>query len=145
MIRPQRWDESWCASLWQSFFATCVGAHIPALAELPLSACSCRKFTCDVLGDHVSNCAAHSAAKKAHDWAVEQLADILRTTHRVKTQQVAKSRGHRYGDIKLNDYLSNAAGPVSLVLLCWTCLLHMNGVEVPLDLVFMAIYITPLT
>ena len=64
----------------------------PALVELPLSACGGRKFTCDVLGDHVSTCTVHSGAKKAHDWAVEQLVDLFRTTHWVKTHQVAKSR-----------------------------------------------------
>ena len=32
VIRPHRQDEAWSASLWQSFFATCVSAHIPALA-----------------------------------------------------------------------------------------------------------------
>ncbi len=32
------------ASLWQTFFASCISANIPALAELPLSACGCRKF-----------------------------------------------------------------------------------------------------
>ena len=116
VIRPHRRDEAWSASLWQSFFATCVGAQIPALAELPLSACGCKKFACDVLGDHVSTCTAHSGAKKAHDWAVEQLADLFRTTHRVKTQQVAKSRGQRCGDIELAAYLANAARPVPLVL-----------------------------
>jgi hypothetical protein len=36
-------------------------------------------------------CTAHSGAKKAHDWSVDQLADLFRTTHRVKTQQVVKS------------------------------------------------------
>jgi hypothetical protein len=38
-IRPHRRDEAWSASLWQTCFATCVGAKIPALAELLLSAC----------------------------------------------------------------------------------------------------------
>ena len=42
---------------------------------------------------------AHSGAKKAHDWAVEQLADLFRTTG--KTLQVAKS-------IELAAYLANA-------------------------------------
>ena len=37
-------------------------------------------------------------------------------THRVKTQQVVKSRGQRRGDIELAGYLANAAGPVPLVL-----------------------------
>ena len=69
-----------------------------------------------VLGDHVSTCTAHSGAKKAHDWAVEQLADLFRTTHGVKTQQVAKIRGQRCGDIELAAYLANAVGSVSLVL-----------------------------
>ena len=70
-----------------------------------------------MLVDQVSTCTAHSGAKKAHDWAVEQLADLFRTTHRVKTQQVAKSRGQRCRDFELADnYLTNVAGPVSLVL-----------------------------
>ncbi len=38
-------------------------------------------------------CTAHSGAKKAHDWAVDQLADLFRTPHKVKTQQVVKRRG----------------------------------------------------
>jgi hypothetical protein len=44
-IRPYRRDETWSASLWQTVFASCVGANIPALAELPLSVCGCRKFS----------------------------------------------------------------------------------------------------
>ncbi len=61
-------------------------------------------------------CTAHSGAKKAHDWAVDQFADPFRTTHKVKTQQVVKSRGQHCGDIELAGYLANAARPVSLVL-----------------------------
>ncbi len=104
MIRPDRRDEAWSASLRQSFFATCVGGKI--ILD--------RKF--DIFGDHFSTCTAHSGAKTAHDWAVEQLADLFRTTHRVKTQQVDKSRVQRCGDNELAAYLSNAAGPVPLVL-----------------------------
>jgi hypothetical protein len=89
-IRPPRHrrDEAWSARLLQTFFASCVGANIPALAELPLSVCGCRKFQLNPLGDH----------------------------HTVKTQQVARSRGQRCGDIELAGYLANAAGPVPLVL-----------------------------
>jgi hypothetical protein len=47
---------------------------------------------------------------------VDQLADLFRTTHNVKTQHVVKSRGHHCGDIELGGYLANEAGPVSLVL-----------------------------
>ncbi len=47
---------------------------------------------------------------------MDQLADLFRTTHRVKSQQVARSRGQRCGDIELAGYLANAAGPVPLVL-----------------------------
>ena len=47
---------------------------------------------------------------------VDQIADIFRTTHKVKTQQVIKSRGQHCGDIELPGYLANAAGPVPLVL-----------------------------
>ena len=47
---------------------------------------------------------------------VNQLADLFHTTHKVKTQQVVKSRGQHCGDIELAGYLANAADPVSLVL-----------------------------
>ena len=47
---------------------------------------------------------------------VDQIADLFRTTHKVKTQQVIKSRGQHCGDIELTGYLANAAGPVPLVL-----------------------------
>jgi hypothetical protein len=47
---------------------------------------------------------------------VDQLADLFRATHKVKTQQVIKSRGQHCGDIELAGYLANEAGPVPLVL-----------------------------
>jgi hypothetical protein len=46
---------------------------------------------------------------------VDQFADLFRTTHKVKTQQVVEIRGHHCGDIELVGYLANA-GPVSSVL-----------------------------
>jgi hypothetical protein len=61
-------------------------------------------------------CTTHSGAKKAHDCMVDQLADLFRTTHEVKTQQVVKSRGQHCGDIDLVGYLVNETGPVTLVL-----------------------------
>jgi hypothetical protein len=104
-----------------------MGDQIPVIAEKLLEACGCRKFQVDALGDHLCTCSAHSGAKKAHDWAVDQLAvdqpfshskliNLFRTTHKVKTQQVVKSRGQHCGDIELAGYLANAAGPVPLVL-----------------------------
>ena len=98
-IRTNRRDESWSASLWQTFFSTSMGAQIPVIAEKPLAVCGCKKFRVDALGDHLCTCTSHSGAKKAHDWAVDQLADLFRTTHKVKTQQVVKSRGQHCGDI----------------------------------------------
>ena len=115
-IRSQRRDEAWSAATWQTFFATAMGAQIPIIAEKPLAACGCRKFQIDPLGDHISTCNSHSGAKKAHDWAVDQVADLFRTTHKVKTQQVVRSRGQHVGDIELTGYLANQAGPVPLVL-----------------------------
>jgi hypothetical protein len=47
---------------------------------------------------------------------VDQVADLFRTTHKVKTQQVVKNRGQHCGDIDLAGYLVNEAGPVPLVL-----------------------------
>ena len=86
-----------------------MGAQIPVIVEKPLAACGCRKF-------RICTCTAHSGAKKAHDWAVDQLADLFRTTHKVKTQQVVKNRGHHCEDIELTGYLANVSGPVPLVL-----------------------------
>ena len=71
MISPHHRDESWSTSLCQSFLTTCVGVNIPALTEMSLSDCGCRKFNCDVLDDHVNTCTSHSGTKKAHDWSVE--------------------------------------------------------------------------
>jgi hypothetical protein len=93
-----------------------MGAQIPVIAEKPLAACGCRKFQIDPLGDDLSTCTAHSGAKKTHDWTVDQIADLFRTTHKAKTRQVIKSRGQHCGDIELAGYLANAAGPVPLVL-----------------------------
>ena len=58
----------------------------------------------------MNTCTAHSGDKKAHDWMVDQLADLFRTTHKVKTQQVVKSRDHHRGDVELAGYLANEAG-----------------------------------
>jgi hypothetical protein len=49
---------------------------------------------------------------------VDQLtvADLFRTTHKVKTQEVVKSRGQYCGDIEQAGYLANETVPVPLVL-----------------------------
>jgi hypothetical protein len=47
---------------------------------------------------------------------VDQFSDLFRTTHKVKTHQVVKIRGHPCGDIELMVYLANDSGPVPLVL-----------------------------
>jgi hypothetical protein len=47
---------------------------------------------------------------------VDQITDLFRTTHRVKTQQDIKSRGQHCGDIEIVGYLPNETDPVSLVL-----------------------------
>ena len=83
--------------------------QIPVIVDKPLAACGCKKFQLDALGDH-------SGAKKAHDWAVDQLADLFHTTHKVKTRQVVKNRGQHCRDIELEGYLANPVGPVPLVL-----------------------------
>ncbi len=92
-IRPHRRDESWF----------------------------CRKFGIgtikkDALVDHLCTCTTHSGSKKTHDWSVDQFADLFRTTHKVKTQEVIKSRVQHCGDIELVGYLANVVGPVPLVL-----------------------------
>jgi hypothetical protein len=79
-----------------------------------LAVSGCRKFQVDVLGDHLYTCTFHSM--RNHDWVVDQLADLFRTTQKDKTHQVVKSRGQNCGDIELVGYLANVSGPVSLVL-----------------------------
>ena len=46
---------------------------------------------------------------------IEQLADLFRTTTKVKTAQVVRSLGQRCGIIELAEYLADAAGPVNVV------------------------------
>jgi hypothetical protein len=73
-------------------------------------------FSLTPLGDHLCTCTTHSDAKKTHEWTVDQIADLFRTTNKVKTQQMATSRGQRCGDIELAGYLTNATGLVSSVV-----------------------------
>jgi hypothetical protein len=47
---------------------------------------------------------------------VDQIADLFRTTNKVKTHQVVKNRGQHCGDIDLAGYLVNTVDPVPLVL-----------------------------
>jgi hypothetical protein len=75
-----------------------VGAQIPVIPEKSLVTCGWRKFQLDPLGDHLNTCTTHSGAKKTHDWMVDQITDLFRTTHKVKTQQVIKSRGQHCGE-----------------------------------------------
>jgi hypothetical protein len=100
----------------QDIFLHVYGRSDPGDCGETLTTCGYRKFQLDPLGDHLNTCTAHSGAKKAHDWMVDQLPDLFRTTHKVKTHQVVKSRGQHCGDIELAGYLGNEADPVPLVL-----------------------------
>jgi hypothetical protein len=82
-IRTHRRDESWSASLWQTFFSASMGAQIPVIAEKPLATCGCRKFQLDPLADHLNTCTAHSGAKKEHDWMVDQVSNLVKNTQRL--------------------------------------------------------------
>ena len=84
-IRPHRRNESWSPSLWKTFFSTSMDTQIPVIPENPHPVCGWRKFQVDTLGDHLSTCTTHSGTKKAHDWVIDQLADLFHTTHKVKT------------------------------------------------------------
>ena len=70
---------------------------------------------------------------------VDQIADLFLTTHKVKTQQVIKSRGHHCGDIDLVGYLVNVSGPVSLVM--DLRIAHVTTTGVVLTLVLTDIYV----
>ncbi len=100
-------------------YFTSVGTQIPFLPEMTFSVCGSRKFQIRLdwhPGDHLCTCTSHSDVKKTHDWSVDQITDLFRTTHKVKTQQVGRNRGQRDGDIELTGYLVNATGLVTLVL-----------------------------
>jgi hypothetical protein len=58
----------------------------------------------------------NSGVKKVHDWSVDQIPDLFRVSHKVKTQQVSRIRGQRRGDNEFTVYLLNELGPVTLVL-----------------------------
>ena len=75
VLRPVSQAESWSAP----FFTTSIGFPVPLITALPRVTCGCRRFALDSFGDHVSTCESHSGALKAHDWAVDQLASILRS------------------------------------------------------------------
>ncbi len=70
----------------------------------------------DVMGDHLCTCTDPLGFMNAHDWVTDQIADLFRTKRKVKTQEVERRRGQRCGDIELDTYITNAAGPVPLVL-----------------------------
>jgi hypothetical protein len=66
------------------------GTQIPVIVEQPLTTCGCKKFQLDTLADHPCTCTTHSGAKKAHDWAIDQLADLFYTIHNMKTQNTMR-------------------------------------------------------
>jgi len=78
-----------------------MGAQIPVITEKPLPPCGWKEFQIDAF-------TAHSGAKMTHDWAVDQLANLFHTTHKVKTQQVIGIRGRQSGDIELGGRGSNS-------------------------------------
>jgi hypothetical protein len=107
-IRPHRRDEGWSASLRQTFFAS-----VSVLIYQPYRSYRSRLAVAGSLRSirlGTTSALVHSGAKKAHDWVVDQIADLFRTTHKVKTQQVARGRGQRCGDIDLAGYLANRGG-----------------------------------
>ncbi len=69
-----------------------MGSQLPVIAEKPFATCGCRKFQLDPLGDHLNTCTAHSGAKKAHDWMVDQHERELENDKRHKQHQVHRER-----------------------------------------------------
>jgi hypothetical protein len=81
-------------------------------------------------------CTAHSGAKKAHDWAVDQVADFA---HKAKTRQVARSGVSNVGTLS---WLTTSRIPRAQCFWCWTFVLNMSVEEVALTLLLMETYIT---
>ncbi len=63
-IRTHRRDEDGSSSLSPTFFVTSMGAQTPVIAEKPLSACGCKKFQLDALGDHLCTCTATQVVRR---------------------------------------------------------------------------------
>jgi hypothetical protein len=85
--------------------------------KLPLSACGCKKFQIDALGDHLCTCTAHSGAKKAHDDG--RLSNSMTSFTQHTKRKRNRWLGARVGDLgTLNCLVTsrNAAGPVPSVL-----------------------------
>ena len=55
-----------------------------SLVEVPLSACGCRKFQIDALGTTSAHLPPTRMSRRL-DWEADQIADLFRTTHNVKT------------------------------------------------------------
>jgi hypothetical protein len=75
VLESQKEDDPKC------FFVMNMGTQIPVITEKPISACGCRKFQLDTMGDHLCTCTSHS---------------------------VTKIRGRHCGDIELVVYLANS-------------------------------------
>ena len=91
----------------------CHGAE--AIAALSPSSCGRKKFRLNSLGDHVCTC-THSGAKKAHDWAVTQFADLFRTTTKTTSTHASHSRGQRCEEIELAVFLVGVVVPINIVM-----------------------------
>ena len=124
-----RGDDTRSPNLWRTFFS----AHKEALdcGEAALDLCGSWSFQVESLGCHLNTCNDHLGGKKSNDWMVEKVADLFRTTHKVKTQQFLKNRGHHCGDIELVGYLANEATRCHW---CWTFTLTTTELGVALTL-----------
>jgi hypothetical protein len=89
-----------CGEVWRRCFAS-LAVNATAIRNEASKLFTSSYDNSITLGDHLNTCTAHSGAKKAHDWMGDQFADLFRTTHKVQTQQVVKSRGQHCGDVEL--------------------------------------------
>jgi hypothetical protein len=111
----------------------------------PFSVCGCRKFQFGPLGDHLCTCTTHSGAKEVHDWEVDQVADLFRTTHRVKTQTGSSMWGLCIGGLPCK--CSGSVGPrppLENIVLTIIRILHMLSPSYLLLLVRLEVYVVNL-
>ena len=95
--------------------------QIRGLVELSLSACGSKKVwlwwswrSCYHLYWPFRRQKDSRLDSRGTLWLIKT--NLFRTTHRVKTQKVSKSRGQWCDDIEDPVYLDNVVGPVSLVM-----------------------------
>ncbi len=103
------------ASLWQTFFATSMGAQIPVIPDSSSRIVVAKSCNWMLLVTTSALVPPPRVLKRLTTGRLTK-SRICSAQHTKWKQQVTRSRGHPCGDIELAGYLANASGPVPLTL-----------------------------